>query len=113
MTATSKSALSIGYGSGNPNGFPDFKPLNPHGRPMPKPSRPILHPEREGKPANMKLYQIWADDAHFGKRVPLSVKAPKDFLEPSMYALNKLIIEGLERRWTNPSLDPAEPMLVA
>jgi hypothetical protein len=112
MTEPQKPFARIGYGTGNPSGFPDFRPMNPWGRAMPKPSRPMPHPEREGRPGNMRLYQIWADDVHFGYRVPVGPKVAKEILEPGFEQLCRNIIDGTETRWKNASLDPAEPMLV-
>lgn len=109
MTAL-KPSIQIGHGSGDPAGMPGFRPMNPWGRSMPKLTRPMPH-EREGKPPHMQLFQIWADDAHFGKRMPLGPKMPKEVLEAPLYALNKLIIEGMEKRWSNASLEPATAVL--
>src|SRR6266576_3064462 len=44
----------VGRGSGMPAGIPDFRPLNPYGRAMPKPTRPY----RRLRPA---LYQVEVD----------------------------------------------------
>ncbi len=44
----------VGRGSGMPVGVPDFRPLNPYGRAMPRPTRPY----RQLRPA---LYQVELD----------------------------------------------------
>lgn len=44
----------VGRGSGMPAGIPDFRPINPYGRAMPKPTRPY----RAEKHA---LYQVEID----------------------------------------------------
>lgn len=44
----------VGRGSGMPNGIPDFRPINPYGRAMPKPTRPY-------RPLRPALYQVEID----------------------------------------------------
>ena len=53
----------VGRGSGSPNGIPDFRPINPWGRAMPKPTRPY----RE-KPISHALYQVEIDLRRGGKK---------------------------------------------
>lgn len=103
-----KPKASMRISGGSPAGFADFKPLNPHGAPMPKLSRPMPS-EREGKPPHVDLFQLWVDTP----KGPLRIlpKAPKEFLEPMLAAINRMIIDGREATWREPRLLPAEATL--
>ncbi len=76
---------------GNPAGF---KPLNPWGRGFPKPPRPI---QDERTP----MYQLQVD---WGPRlgVPIGPIMVKQAVEDFCEVVNKMIILGKEREWTNP-----------
>lgn len=94
MTAIPRSLLNLGYGTGNPNGFPDFKPLNPHGRPMPRPEREVRR-----TPVTEELWQIHVITQREGT-LPVGPKMPREALEPVIAAMRVAIAPG----WSNPHL---------
>lgn len=71
-----------------------FRPINPWGQ-TPKPVRPI-HDER------VALYQLEVD--WNGKAVRVGPKMLKAAIEDILVEVNKLIIDGKERAWSNPRL---------
>jgi len=88
-----KPLLNIGIGSGDPAGFPGYRPLNPWGRPMPKADRPPPPPR----------YQLFVELPD--KRViPVGPKASDDFLKPLCAAIEQGIALGTERVWRNPHI---------
>lgn len=85
---------SIRISGGTPNGFPDFNPINPWGRRPPTRSYVSV--------ADRKLCQIivmWA-----GKRVPIGPRAPRDFCERLLVAINGHIATGQETVWSEPEI---------
>lgn len=91
-----KRLANLGYGTGNPASCPDFRPLNPWGRPMPPPPRPYREPH---------TFQVCVKDKHDNqvKRVgPRWEK--KEFAEMFRLAIANQISLGAERRWSDPHL---------
>lgn len=89
--------------------IPNFKPLNPWGRSMPKPrprfangTNPYLEP----------LYQVHVELTESGKTIPVGPKWPKQAAEQFIMAINAKIAEGKERAWANPHLVPATSKLI-
>ena len=80
---------------GNPAGMPDFRPMNPHGRPMPK-AKPKLAQER--------LYQVVAERTSDGQLVRLGPMIGKEVAEHCCEALSRNIIRGLEKDYANPTV---------
>lgn len=81
----------IGYGSGNPAGLPDFRPLNPWDRPMPRRER--------RRTLRGALYQAFAE-CRDGTEMAVSPKwsseeAALNFAE----AFNKHVIDGLVKEF--------------
>lgn len=102
--------LDIGYGTGNPNGFPDFKPINPWGR-MPERKRLMPHPNQFIAP-EVDLYQMWADDReNQGKPVALFPRMPRDVLLNLLEVVNAQISLGNEKRFANPRLEQCVSIL--
>lgn len=89
--------------SGTPNGFDDFRPLNSHGRDMPKTVRPM---PRDGKAPEVDLYQLWVE-TKTGRTLAVGPRAPRPFLEMMLTAMNAQIALGKEQSWSNPHLMPA------
>ncbi len=87
-----KPLARLGYGTGNPASTPDFRPLNPWGRPMPKPERPERH----------KVYQVYVYDKSKGKAVAVGPRMAHEFTEMFRLAIAQAIASGAERRWRNP-----------
>lgn len=78
---------------GTPAGFPDFVPLNPWGRPMPK-------PEREPRPA---LFQVVVRDKKRGnKETRVGPQVAKEIAEMFCATIVQQIKSGAERQWTDP-----------
>lgn len=75
--------------------IPDFKPVNPWGRAMPKPVRPVSE-------KRVQLWQLVVDINGVPTRVfPKMLKAP---LEDLLEVVSKQIIKGNEKVWKNPRL---------
>jgi hypothetical protein len=91
---TIKGSARIGYGSGNPAGVPEFRPMNPWGRPMPA-------PERAPRPP---LWQVHVKDAHDRKEKAVGPRMQKEFAEMFCLAISNQIHLGAERRWSEPHL---------
>lgn len=89
-----KPTINVGHGTGTPAGMPDFRPLNPWGRAMPKPMR-------QPRPS---LWQIFVKDARTGTRIAVGPKAPKEFSEALIERLNLNIVVGIEKQWSDPEL---------
>ena len=85
---------SVRISGGNPNGIPDFKPLNPWGRPMPEPERPPRPP----------LWQVHVSDRSRGRVIPVGPRMGKEYAEMFRLAISNQIHLGAERRWANPHL---------
>lgn len=84
---------SMHISGGNPNAIPDFKPLNPWGRPMPLPERPP-------RPA---LYQVHVKDKRVGgKVIAVGPKMVHEYAEMFRLTIANQISLGAERRWTEP-----------
>lgn len=93
MTEPLRPTLNLGYGSGDPVGIPNYRPMNPWGRGMPK-------PVRQPRPA---LWQIMA--MVDGKRTPLGPMMQKEFAESLLTELNKAsIATGGKVWWAEPEL---------
>ena len=88
-----KPLLNIGYGSGDPAGFPGYKPLNPWGRPMPK---------YAPKP-KLERYQVFVELPDHGL-LGVGPKGPEDFLRPFCRSIEEQIALGKERHWRNPHI---------
>lgn len=73
-----------------------FKPLNPWGRPMPKPSRPM---------ASKKLarYQVHVETRD-GQVIPVGPSATQQFAEMLCEAIGRQIGQGKEKTWSNPHI---------
>jgi hypothetical protein len=84
--------LNIGFGTGNPAGAPDFKPMNPWGRPMPK-------PERQPRP---ELHQVHVKDAKTARIIPVGPKTERENAEMLCIAIGQQIALGAERQWREP-----------
>lgn len=84
---------SVRVSGGTPAGFPDYKPLNPWGRPMPK-YKPPEKPER---------YQIFVE-TKTRDLLAIGPKAPEDFLRPLCRAIEEQIARGNEKDWSNPHI---------
>jgi len=98
MTATAPIALMrLGHGSGSPAGLPDFRPMNPGGRPMPKPVR---------KPVP-RMHQIFVEQPG-GAMLAIGPKAAAEFLEPLLLNINRLVSLGQASGWGTAHLLPAE-----
>jgi hypothetical protein len=82
----------MAYGTGNPVGAPDFKPLNPWGRPMPKRERPPPPP----------LHQVVVKENASGVLTPVSPRMPKEHCEAFCEAISLQIVAGAEKRWSDP-----------
>lgn len=70
---------------------------------MPHLSTPLAPPE------DQVLYQLWVDEDHpkWGKRaMPIGPKMSKPMFGPLMQAINTAIIDGTEKQWRNPRLEP-------
>ena|SRR5258708_1883940 len=83
-----KPILGIGRGSGDPAGFPGYKPLNPWGRAMPKPKRPFRQ-----KPISHGLFQVLMEFRD-GRREPLGPQANEDFVGLLAERINGMIALG-------------------
>lgn len=83
---------TVRISGGNPAGMPDYKPLNPWGRAMPKPVRAPRAP----------LYQLIV--RRKGVQMPYSPKLHREFLEPLLEAINTAIRLGVEKEMTDPHI---------
>ena len=77
--------------------LPNFKPMNPWGRPMPKPSREI-------KKAPPSLYQVHVELTSTGKQIPVGPKVNLELAERICEAIGVMIARGKEKTWSNPVL---------
>lgn len=89
-----KALLNLGYGSGDPVAFPGFRPLNPWGRPMPRPK----------VPPRPVVYQLFVETMPTRQLLAVGPSGPKHFLEPLCAAIEQHIAAGLEKDWRNPHL---------
>ena len=90
MSEQRKPWVRVSYGSGNPAGAPDFKPLNPWGRSMPKAPPP---PE--------PLHQVFVMDPLKGA-IPVGPKMGKQFCDAIADVIRQNILNGMEHRWSDP-----------
>ncbi len=98
-----KPLLNIAPGSGQPNqpaSEPPFVPLNPWGRPMPKPIRQ----------ARPQLYQVVVKDKDnrwgLGGEIPVGPRMLKEMCELLQAEIAEQIAAGAEKRWSNPVVVP-------
>lgn len=84
-------SIIVGRGSGQPAGIPDFKPVNPWGRAMPKPPRP----PREA------LYQLVVTRAGRGQ-IRFGPQAGKAFIDEFAAAVRSAILLGVEKELSDP-----------
>lgn len=96
MTAPRKS-INIGYGTGTPAGFSNFRPINPWGRSMPKPSRPV----RED------LYQCVVKD-WLGAEKVVGPKMSREATERFVMAINGEVALGREKEWQSAVAVPVD-----
>ncbi len=97
MKPKAKSLMRIS--GGNPNGFPDFVPLNPWGRGFPK--------ELLNRPPRPQLYQLIVRDKRDGnKELRVGPKMEKQYVELMHGALVREIVSGAETRWFDPIVVP-------
>lgn len=88
---------SIRISGGNPAGFPDYRPLNPWGRAMPK-------SKKKPKP---DFYQVVVEtSSRDGTKhmLPVSPRASREFCMPLCSAIETEIAAGRERTWKNPCI---------
>lgn len=76
--------------------IPNFKPMNPWGRPMPAPKRPI----KEKPPS---LYQVFVETTE-GKEIPVGPRVTQEVAERFCEAIGVMIGRGKEKNWSNPRL---------
>lgn len=86
--------------------IPNFKPLNPWGRPMPKIQGPSGSTELNIEP----LYQVHVE-LRDGKAIPVGPKMVKHMAEEFLMAINTKIVQGKEKEWANPTLLPVRSKL--
>lgn len=99
LVAAPKPLVRIEYGSGNPAGAPDWRPLNPWGQGFPK---HLLN--RKPRP---QLYQLVVKDRRNGnKELRVGPKMGKDFVDILLVQLNALIASGAEKQWFDPAVVP-------
>lgn len=77
-----------------PNGFPDFKPRNPWGRPMPKTKREML---KEPAP----LYQVMVEQ-NDGSQLPIGPKLDQLTAQRCCEGLARTLIHAKHSPWHNP-----------
>ena len=82
----------IGFGSGLPNGIPDFRPINPWGRAMPKPARPY-----RDKPLHHALYQVFVDTRK--GTIPVGPRWSEELAGAFAETINKAVALGAEKEW--------------
>lgn len=88
-----KPSITVGHGSGQPAGMPDFYPVNPWGRDMPKPERPPRPP----------LYQVVVLDKRRGNaETRVGPMCPHENAAMLCEAINQQIALGAEKQWTDP-----------
>lgn len=85
-------SIRIGRGSGQPVGFPDFKPMNPWGRAMPK-------PVRQPRP---DLYQIVV--RRHGVEIRFGPAMIKDCVDQLVTAIETSIRLGVEKELSEPHI---------
>ncbi len=83
---------------GTPSGIPDFRPVNPWGRPMPKPARKLRLPSEIHA-----LYQVFVE-TRSGRMLAVGPKLTAAAAEQFAAAIRVQIIHGKEKRWSNPSV---------
>lgn len=84
----------------------DFRPLNPWGRAMPKPVRPV-------RDASIftALFQVHVELRHKpGRCIPVGPKLTQEAAEMFRIAIAAQIAHGKEKRWANPYLVLASTM---
>ncbi len=98
-----KRALDIGHGSGDPAGFPGYKPVNPWGRAMPKPKRAYRQ-----KPIREELFQV-VMEYRDGRREPLGPAANQDFIGTLAEGINAQIALGKGGEYGVAHVVPVKP----
>lgn len=97
MQTTTKApapSIRLGVGSGDPAGFPGYRPLNPWGRPMPK-SKP------KPPPPDRQVFVTTRDN----RIIPIGPKVSDDaILQPLVRRIEEAIAAGLERDWRDPHI---------
>lgn len=86
--------------SGFPNSPAPFRPVNPWGRAMPKPSRKIA----VGVPSRDELYQVHVT-TETKKDIPVGPALLKEIAEGFCMAIGVEISKGHERSWSNPRVE--------
>lgn len=92
----------VGRGSGMPNGIPDFRPLNPYGRAMPKPTRPY----RTARPA---LYQVEIDLLKGGTERAGPMWEMEDMAGSVAAAINRMLALNPMHGWGRARVVLAKP----
>jgi hypothetical protein len=77
----------------------DFRPLNPHGRPMPAPPRPI-----RSKPE--PLFQVQVEDTRSGRAKLVGPRLVGQAAGMLCEAINREIAAGREKAWSNAHVVP-------
>lgn len=77
----------------------DFNPINPHGRPMPAPPRPI-----KTKPE--ALYQVQVEDTRTGRAELVGPRMVGEAAGMFCEAINREIAAGREKSWANAHVVP-------
>lgn len=81
----------------------DFKPLNPWGRPMPK-------PQREMQKAPPSLFQVHVEENATGRQIPVGPKVSDPvFAERFCEAIGVMIGRQREKSWSNPVIVEFKP----
>lgn len=74
-----------------------FKPLNPHGRPMPKPSREM----RKTPPS---MFQVQVEEISTGRLVLVGPRTMQSLAERLCEMIGTEIAHGREKSWANPTI---------
>lgn len=91
-----KPLAKIGYGSGQPVGFPDYKPINAWGR-MPK---PVARAQHHLDDSPRYQLEVTAD----GKPERVGPKAGYQFVESLFVTVNAMLLSGEEKVWSSPRI---------
>lgn len=86
---------SVRVSGGTPAGFPDFVPMNPWGRAMPKPAARVRPPVSQ---------VVVRDLRHGGRETRLGPKAATQWVEMWCQAIREQIALGRETRWADPQV---------
>lgn len=80
-----------------------FKPMNPWGRPMPKPSRTM-------RKAPLPLFQVFVEETKTGKHLAVGPKMEQEQAEKFCEAIGVMIGRGLEKTWATPTVVQFSPI---